>query len=380
MKINNYYEAFISVGEIEILSSGVASKVNCKITEDVAYGMPVCKLTFMSSRDFLGDFPIVDGVKITIELKSTELKIDEIMFFRVANVRSTANGNNMIYSLDCIVDFYELFRNPIKYSMNSNSSEIFKKIMSDNNINGSIHQTQDKQLWSPSETNLGQWLSYVAAHAWSSPQSGFYWFMNRTKNMFFLDIDKLIYESKNVVKFKYGDTMAEDIDSRIVRYKNLAIDTKPGEENLFNRGYDGSSEHFDLLSYTTQSINANKVRAVSEIVNINKELSNGLGKNFSSFDVGNHHKNFFLAEMQNRRVLSTFSSYIALSCEIFRPLKLSQVCTIETVAPANSNSTINTFDIKYIVNKILTTISSSTVSMEVELCSQGYNGASKESY
>ena len=109
-------------------------------------------------------------------------------------------------------------------------------------------------------------------------------------------------------------------------------------------------------------------------------MSQGLGKNILQFDIGNHHENFFLAEAQNRRVLSTFSSYIALSCESYRPLKLSQVCTIQTVAPNNSNSPINTFDIKYIVDKIITHISSSAINMEVELCSQGYNGSSTESY
>lgn len=380
MIINNDYEVFISVCGIELFDSGKASKVNCKITEDVVYSMPTCSLTFLSSREFLDGLPIVDGAKVTIQIKSNTFNINENLYFRVANMKTMANGNNMIYNLDCVIDFYELFRDPIKYSMNNNSSEIFKKIMNDNGLIGSVHQTKDKQLWAPSEGNLGQWLSYIAAHAWSSPQSGFYWFMNREKNMFFLDIDKLIYESKDTVKFVYGDTMNDDVNSRTMRYKNLAIDTRPGEENLFNRGYDGANSHFDLLSYSTKHINANKVRAVSEIVNINKELSQGLGKNILQFDIGNHHENFFLAEAQNRRVLSTFSSYIALSCESYRPLKLSQVCTIQTVAPNNSNSPINTFDIKYIVDKIVTHISSSTINMEVELCSQGYNGSSTESY
>lgn len=381
MIINELYDVSIVLGNIELLDSGIASKLNCKIVESIDNSVPICKITFLSSEDFLDNFPIVDGVKLTINIKSEGLKINEKYNFRVSNVTTAPVNNNMMYSLDCIIDFYELFRAPIKYSMNNNSSEVFKFIAEQNNLSGSIYQSNDKQLWAPSETNLGQWLSYIAMHAWSSPQSGFYWFMNRTKNFFFIDIDRLIYEAnKNIAKFYYGDLSGDDIDNRIIRYKNIAIKMNSGEENLFNSGYNGNCEHFDLSSYTTKITNANKVRAVSEIVNINKELSQGLGKNFLPFDIGNHHKNFFLAEAQNRRVLSTFSTYVALTCELFRPVKLSQVCTIRAMSPSQSNGDINTFNIKYIINKIIININSSTVNMGVELCSQGYNGKSTESY
>jgi len=146
MVIDNYYEVFISVCDVEIFSSGIASKVNCKITEDVIYSMPTCSLTFLSSPEFLDGLPIVDGAKVTIQIKSTEFNIDENLYFRVANMKAMANANNMMFSLDCIIDFYELFRDPIKYSMFGNSSEVFANVVSENNLQGSIHQTNDSQL------------------------------------------------------------------------------------------------------------------------------------------------------------------------------------------------------------------------------------------
>ena len=342
--------------------------------------VPVCELSFYSSADFLINCPIVDGTKVTISINSKQLNIDENYYFRVTRLKAIPHGSNLFFVINCIIDFYEIFRAPTKYSMYGNSSEVFSKISIDNQLQGSIHQTNDSQLWVPTETNLGQWLGYIAAHAWSSESSAFYWFLNKKKNLYFLDIDKLIYESKNIVKFYYGDTLSSDVEDRVVRYRNLFLDMKPGDENLYNSGYNGNNYHFDLLSYNTKKENANKVRAVSEIVNINKELSQGLGIDFLPFDIGNHHKNFFIAEAQNKRILSTFSTYLILSCDYFRPLKLSQVSTINATSSNSSDQEINTMNIKYIVSKIVTSIDSSNVSMEVELCSQGYNGRSTESY
>lgn len=380
MIINAFYDVHITVGDIDVLDPSFATRTICKITESVSSSVPVCEISFYSSMDFLINYPIVDGTKIKILINSKELSIEDAYYFRVTRLRVVPHGSNLFFVVNGIIDFYELFREPTKYSMFGNSSEIFSKIAQDNNLQGSIYQTNDSQLWAPTETNLGQWLGYITAHAWSSESSAFYWFLNKKKNLYFLDIDKLIYESKNIVKFYYGDTLSSDVEDRVVRYRNLFLDMKPGDENLYNSGYNGNNYHFDLLSYNTKKENANKVRAVSEIVNINKELSQGLGIDFLPFDMGNHHKNFFIAEAQNKRILSTFSTYLILSCDYFRPLKLSQVSTINATSSNSSDQEINTMNIKYIVSKIVTSIDSSNVSMEVELCSQGYNGRSTESY
>lgn len=380
MIINTLYDVSIIIGGADLLNDGNASQVNCTIEESIYDGIPMCHIMFLSSPDFLNNNPIVDGTAITIKISSEQLGIRQYMFFRVLKVSVAPNGNNMFYSINGIIDFYEFFRDPIVYSMNSNSSEIFKRIADVQGLNCVIHPTKDKQLWIPSESNLYQWLNYVTQHAWASPQSGFFWFLTKEKDLLLLDIDRLVYGAKNVSYFKYGDLQTSDITNNISRYKNIAINISTGNENIFNRGYDGDNEHFDLLSYSTKHVKANKVRAVSEIVNINKGLSAGLGKNILPFDVGNHHPNFFLAEAQNRRVLSTYSTYIDLTCEFYTPIDLAQVYLVDATPPNASTSVLKVMNIKYVVSKIITKITSSSVNMEVELCSQGYNGKSNESY
>ena len=380
MIINNLYDVSLQIGNVDILDSNNASKVDCIIEESVYDHFPTCRITFLSSTEFMDENPIVDGTKIIITVQSEGFNIKEQWIFRVMKLSAIPSGADMLYSVNGIIDFYEFFRDPTKYSMKNNSSEVFKNIAKQNNISAIIYSSQDNQLWVPSQCNLYQWMNYMAQHAWASQQSAFFWCMNRNKVLWYADIDKLIYETKNMPIFLYGDTAVDDVDNKIIRYKNLLINADTGNENLFNRGYDGEVSHFDLLSYSTKKQNANKIRAVSEIINVNKELSAGLKRDMSQFDVGNHHANFFLAEAQNRRILSTFSTYINLACEFFVPIQLSQVCTIKGASHNSTAESVNSINIKYIVGKIVTRINSSTVNMNVELCSQGYNGKSLESY
>lgn len=382
MIIKNIYDVSLFIGDVDILDGGSASKVQCTIEESIYNSIPMCKIVFLSSPEFVDETPIIDGTKVQIKIASESLNIDETIPFRVMKMSAFPHGNDILYSVECVIDFYELFRTPIKYSMNNNSSEIFKLIADQNGLaNSEIYTTQDKQLWSPSCGNLYQWMNYITQHSWASQQSAFFWALSRNKKLIFADIDRLVYNSKNISKFCYGDMQEDDIKNKIVRYKNMAIEMNPGPENLFNKGYDGENNYFDLLSYSTKKVNANKVRAVSEIININKELSFGLGKNISQFNVGNHHPNFFTAEVQNRRILSTFSTYVYLFSEFFSPINIAQVCFLEGQSHNTIKSEeINTLNIKYIISKIQTKISSSNINMNIELCSQGYNGKSTESY
>lgn len=381
MIINNLYDVSLQVGNVDILDNNNASKVNCVMEESIYDKFPMCKVTFLSSTEFMDENPIVDGTKIIITVKSEAFNIKEQWIFRVIKLSAIPSGPDMLYSIDGIIDFYEFFRDPTKYSMKNNTSEIFKNIAKVNNVSARIYNSQDNQLWVPSQCNLYQWLNYITQHAWASQQSGYFWCMDRNKSLFYIDVDRLVYESKNIPIFLYGDTAIDDIDSKVIRYKNLLINADTGSENLFNRGYDGDVSYFDLLSYSIKKQKANKVRAVSEIININKELSaGGLKKDMAQFNVGNHHENFFIAETQNRRILSTFSTYVNLACEFFVPIKLSQVCTIKGASHNSTAESVNSINIKYIVGKIVTKINSSTVNMDVELCSQGYNGKSLESY
>lgn len=381
MIVNKIYDVHILIGGIDICDYGNANNINCTITEDVFSGVPVCALAFLSSSAFLSQVPIVDGTPVEIQIKSKVFEIDEKYNFRVAKMQATPDANLIFFEISCYLDFYELYRGALKYALCGNSSDVFQSVADRNNLQSLIHATDDRQIWVASEQNLANWLSTVAGRGWASDVSGMCWFMNRKKQLFYVDIDRLIYGTKTPrVTLQYGRTQFGDVENNIVKYKSFNMVTNTGEENLFNNGYGGDDSHFDLLKYSVEDVKAAKVRAASEIVNINKELSQGLGETYSMIDTGNFHPHYYLAWEQNRRVLSTYSSYINLICEYFRPLNLSQVVTMSAMASNKANSNINSLTLKYIISSLSIVINSSNIGMNIQLCSQGYNGKSTESY
>lgn len=381
MILNSKYNVSIFVGDIDLLGSGSASGVQCKIIESVEFGIPTCVISFTSAKYFFSLCPLVDGTKVIIKIQSNFYSIDEQYNFRVTEVKAVpTSGSDISIIATCIYDCYEMFRSAYKYSLYGNSSDVFKNVMQKNKISGTIHTTKDIQLWCPSEINLGQWLSYVANHAWASQQSGMFWAMDRTGYLYYIDVDRLIYQEKEPYIFYYGNPSEDDEKNKIYRYKLYSLHIDSGNENLYNCGYNGNNFHFDLNSYSTKKENANKVRATSEIININKELSQGLVDDMLQFDVGNHHEHFFMASSQNKRVLSTYSTYVELVCDNYYPIFVGRVCQLQAANTGATAGKIDSFNIKYLANKIITKISASSITMNVTLCSQGYNAESMETY
>jgi hypothetical protein len=380
MIINDIYEVFVFVNGCEILDSRIATNLNAAIKEDLYTGFPICKLSFCSTLLFLNTAAIVDGTPVTFKIESSVWNLKETLNFRVSSVTTTGVGGNFLYVLECYLDFYEIFRDPNKYAIRGTSSEVFKNVAKINNLVSLIDPTNDIQLWVPSETNLGEWLNYIMNYGWADFQSCMIWFMNRKKELFYKNLDSLFYESKNKKIFQYGNLKINDFENKIYRYKSISYKMTSGQENIFNRGYDGRNYHFDLLSNSHKTDNANKVRAITEIVNINKELSQGLEENMLEIDTGNFHPHYHMAATQNLRIRSSLSTYTLLACEYYLPIRIGEIVFLNPTSNGNAGTYMESLNCKYIISSIETIISESSLHMNVELCTQGFNGHSTQSY
>lgn len=378
MIINSAYDVDIKINGVSILGCGNAIGVKCAIIEDIKSTIPMCNLEFYSSPDFLGKLAIVDGTPIVITLNMGE-KIQQVFNFRVTKLIGKPEKNLFYYAITGLIDFYELFQSASPYAQNSSSSDLFKNIAEKFDLYAIIHQTYDKQLWTSSEQNLGKWLTNVSTHGWASNTSAMVWFLDKTKKLYYIDIDRLMLESSAPVLFSSGLTTSQNMSTGMITFGSMTIETNSGDENLFNNGYGGENRFFSITDYKWHNFSPNKIRASSNIININKELSNGLEDNFCEFDMGNYHNNYFLARDQNARILSTYSTYFNLNCEWYHPIFLGQFATIGKQS-LSSEISVSSFNNKCFVSGIKTFIDSTNVSMHVTLCSQGYNGYSEESY
>ena len=379
MIINDIFDVQFKINGIEILESQLSVGFTATISENIYSGFPVCRVGFSTSGGFLDKCPIVDGTLMEFFITNKIYNTKESLKFRVSQVSTQILGKVFTFVIDGYLDFYEYFRNANRYAAYGLSSEIFKNVAEANNLNYSIDPTNDKQVWIPSETNVGTWLSTIANHGWYDEVSCMLWFMDRFKKLHYRNLSDLFYSSKNIAHFDYGKSAAKDIKENVFRYKTFSFNADTGLDNIKN-GYSGRNHHFDLLSYQQISQNANKTRSITEIVNINKELSQNLAESFLEFDVGNFHEHYYLAAKQNKRLLSLLSTYIVLGCEQYMPIRLGDIVTFNPVSTGTDTLEIKSLKCKYIVSSLKTHITNKVLNMEVTLCTQGYNGASKESY
>ena len=123
-----------------------------------------------------------------------------------------------------------------------------------------------------------------------------------------------------------------------------------------------------------KDVSAKKVVAESKMMNISKELSKGLAQQFFPFDIGNFHSNYYLAYKQNRRILSTYSSYTVLKTEFLQSYRLGQIVNFEYTDSMNDNNKLESLSGVYMIDAIHIMITTSSIKSNVELVMQGLNG------
>ncbi len=376
--LRSLYEFKIVVGNATVTTGSGATFINAIIDESIESIYSVCSVTFEGSESFISDAAIVDGTPIKIFIKSKELNFSYVYYYRVGKVVIVQSTNNSYrYTITGYTDFYHLFESPTKFIYKGKSSQVFQNIADKYNLESEIDITNDEQLWTCSEQNLKEWLSFVSSRGWINETSGMFWCLDRHRCLLYKDINTL-FGLPSSYTFAPGTSPAT-LDTKTMYYITSTVANKSIEENVKSNGYGGSDFNFNLLNYSLMETSAKKVKAYSNIININKELSQGLKQSFHPFNVGNFHKNYYLAHDQNNRVLSTFSTYYLLTCQFFQPVRLGQMANIvkNSLTGGNKSKSLN---VKSMIHSIQINFIEENVNMTVGLCTQGFNGISTETY
>lgn len=376
--LRDLYKFKIVIGNAIVTDGLGSSFVAAAIYENIVNIYSTCTIIFDGSEEFITNSPIVDGTPIKIFIESTDLDFSYVYFYRVAKVDVIQNTNSSYrYTVSGYTDFYNLFEPPTSFAHYGKSSQVFKNIADTYNLESEIDTTNDEQLWICSEQNLKEWLSFVSSRGWIDETSGMFWCLDRHRCLLYKNISSLFNEP-TTYSFVPG-TSVGSLESKTIYYFSSTISNKTAEENITNNGYGGSDFHFDLLNYKTQETSANKVKAFSNIININKQISKGLKQSFHTLDVGNLHKNYYVAHDQNMRVLSTFSTYYGLNCQFFYPVRLGQMVNLVKNSLTGGNLS-KSFNLKALIYGIQITLHPISITMNVNLCSQGFNGISTLTY
>ena len=374
---NGRYNLSVFIDDLDVLSSGCLLG-KCTLFESIYSHIPSCDMNIVVPSKMMDQRSIVDGSKIRFEIEFCfeEGKPKESYTYRIYSIERLELKEKYIdLTIKGVIDFYEGYTEANKYNAMGNTSDIFKSIAQRNNLASSIDLTNDKQLWVAGQRNVYDFMQFISERGWIDTTSCMYWALDRHKILLYKNLTTLLANRSDTI-YTFKQNSHTENERLTYGYTQCYSLIPSGEENIYGYGYGGNGYCFDLLEYKQNVINARKAVAWSNLFNINKELSRGLSDVFFPFDVGNYHANYNTAKIQNKRLLSTYSTYTILDSQYFQPYRLGQIVNLEYIDSSNPEYKINCLTGIRCISSIRINISMSSISSKIELAMQGLNGRS----
>ena len=375
MRIQNIYDVDIFIDELNIFKASGVVFLDARIDEGFITPLPTCTLSVILPLDWINKRSIVDGTIIRFDIKSKALDISESLRFRLYDItRLTLEQDFCTVQLNGVLDFPEAFRFYNQFNMYGSTADVFAQVAKTFTLPNEIDPTNDQQLWVSGENNLVQHLNYVAQFGWIDNTSAMIWALDRHKILLYKNLTGL-FRNRNQKCWAFIQSPDKyDAKEKIFGYSQASLNIRAGSENIKHEGYGGDDSYFELLGYTWRKPSARQVVAESNLINISKEVSQGLATNWYPFDVGNFHKNYWLARKQNTRILSTYSTYAVIQCQHLMNYRLGQVVKFVLMDSQDDTRVINMGSGLYMITKIDIHITSNSVTSIVNLAMQGLNG------
>jgi hypothetical protein len=375
MLIQKDYDVNIFIDGLNIFEApGVVLK-EARILEGFDILIPSCLLSLVVPLGWINQRSIVDGTQIRIDIISKRLDISESLYFRLFDISKIAIEQAFCtIELGGILDFYPGYRFYNQFNMYGSSSDVFTNVAKQFNLKSEIDTTNDYQLWASGENNLYYHLNDICRHGWVDDVSAMIWGFDRHKILLYKNLTTM-FRNRNKQGWSFIQLPDRyDSKEKIYGYSTASVNITSGTENLLYEGYGGDDTYFDFLSYNWKHPSAKKVVAESNLINISKDLSQGLATNWYPFDVGNFHKNYWLARKQNARILATYSTYVVLQSSRLMNYRLGQIVKFILMDSQNQENSVKMASGIYMISSISIHITQNTVTSTVKLAMQGLNG------
>lgn len=375
MNIKNFYNLNVFIDELNIFETGGCTLVDLKINEGITIPIPTCSLIISVPVQWMNQYTMVDGTLIRIDIEAPTFDLSESLYFRLFDIQKIAiNQQLCTVSLSGMLDFYPGYRDANEFNLYATSSDVFKNIAKKLKLTSDIDQTNDLQLWVSGEDNLYQFLSRMAKFGWVNETSAMLWWFDRHKILLYKNLTTLFTQrSGNIWKFVQKDF--PDITKNEYEYTLADTNIPSGSENIAKEGYGGEDKYFDLPSYSWKTVAATKAIAGSSLINLNKTHSKGLASAWYPFDMGNFHKNYWLARKQNARLLALYSTYVNLTCQYLMNYRVGQIVSFNLTDGRDIHNKINLASGLFFINAITININTQNISTNLQLGMQGLNGS-----
>jgi hypothetical protein len=377
MLVQEVYDLNIFIDDLNIFDAKGVVFVRADIFESIMKPIPTCELEVSIPVSWFDYRSIVDGTKIKFSIVSKKWGIADEYTFRIYNVKKLELNQHFVnVSIEGVIDFFDGYSHANEHNAYGLSSEVFRHIALAYGLESDIDFTNDSQLWVAGENNIYQFFNYMAQRGYINETSAMFWCLDRKKRLLYKNLTDLFRNRQEKI-YTFVQTPTPNPSQKQFGYTSAKGSIQAGTNNLKNEGYGGVDEYFDLLTYSWKDVAARKVVAESNLINISKELAKGLGQNWYPFDVGNLHPNYYTALKQNKRIMSTYSSYMTLESQFFQPYRLAQIVNFEYYDAQDPSNKVYALSGTYVIDAIHISMSLSSITAMVEIAMQGLNGKAK---
>lgn len=336
----------IKIEDKLLQSSSVFLSFAC-IRELNSYIVPTLELQLLDTADYLINFKVVQGMKVSVLLAQKVSDNARWIDFRIFSIQNRPYpGQGVLYSITGYYDLHEyLYKIQSKVYDSISSSGLAKLIVQQSGkLLGDIDDTLDVRSWQCNLETLGRfWLKSVVPQS-KAQNSGF---MMQCLSAF---SNTLYY--KDIISVVTKPTKWSLINTTAIQKGkyNFLFDQDIYTDNggLFNKvAYGLKNAVFDMLSGTLSESTRVKATRTDSKLNINKNLLTKSFKTFSPLDFGNSSTGLKDAGT-NMRHESTYSVSLDVLVRSYTNIAPFDYCRVDFVSQYNKSGVDTTKSGNYI--------------------------------
>lgn len=345
------------------------------ITETVNQFLPTIEFSFIDQFGLLFSNPSIhDGKVISVAIATNQSDLESswkeyIVYPR--RVRGISNGFHVSVVGFLNVPRYYLGGSYGAYS--GNSSDVATKISSEVGLSPVVDSSNDNQTWLMTGQSRAKFLRGVCDFAYSNRKSAYICFVNRNRELNFIDISKRRSANpKWIFQVVSSEVNVKPDDQITILCPETSFSCNFASDILNSAGgYGIVYRQFDFNSGTDKLSTLDEYVPFTKYLNVNSNIK-GTRFEYMTPDVGNTHKNYAAAKFQNFRNRALYSTSVVVGTSMPRLANLfDRVKLLYYDKPTRSTGSV--LDGAYFIERIVQTISESSFVVNYGLIREGIN-------
>ena len=373
--INN--QLFLSIKiDNTVLPLGGGQLKEIVITETSNQFLPTIEFNYIDRFGLLFSNPSVyDGKVISVAMATSQHDLESSWKEYIVYPRKVmARTDGFFVSVVGFLNFPDYYIGGSYKSYIGNSSDVARKVASEVGMNSVVDDTNDSQIWLLAGQSRAKFLKSVANHAYSNRNSTYINFVDRNKNLNFIDISK---RRSSPIKWifqavsKIPDTRIKD--NVILVPENELIANFSSDLLNASAGYGIVFRQFDFTSGNETFSTPADYTSFTKYLNVSKDIK-GTRFEYYPHNSGNTHKNYVLAKFQNLRNRSLYSINLQLATPT--PVLANLFDRVQFLYHDRTKGTSGAvLEGPYFIERIVQTISDSSFVVNYGLVREGINSS-----